>query len=54
MCVKIRRNVGRRDGEAVVGGNKAPPQAPAAGVCNKCGHLLGGECMVGYNACYVC
>ena len=26
------RNVGRRVGEAAVGGNQAPPQAPAAGV----------------------
>ena len=22
--------------------------------CGKCGCLHGGECMVGYNACYVC
>ncbi|TMW99229.1 hypothetical protein EJD97_002866, partial [Solanum chilense] len=30
--MNIRRNTGRRVGEAAAGGNQAPPQAPAAGV----------------------
>ena len=54
MCVNTRRNGGRSVGEESFRGDQAPPQAPAAGACGKCGRLHGGECMVGYDTCYGC
>ena len=54
MCLNISRAAGRRVREAVVGGNQAPSQAPDVGMCDKCGRLHGGECMVGSNAYYGC